>query len=181
MRNSIELSKFLSYVLRHKPESIGISLDIEGWVLIDFLLKALTKHDMPITLSDIQSVVKNSDKKRFAISDNGLFIRALQGHSNNQVCISFKEQLPPEFLYHGTATRYLGTILMEGLKAMSRQYVHLSDNMVTAESVGKRHGKAVVLKIDAYRMHTTGIRFFLSENSVWLVDNVPPIYLKLME
>lgn len=177
MNNETELSKFLSYVLRHKPESIGITLDIEGWVDIGVLTKAAVRHNHPITLSEIQYVVKNSDKKRFSISEDGLSIRAVQGHSSKQVDISFQEKQPPKFLYHGTASRFLDAILVQGLKPMTRQYVHLSENFDTAKVVGERHGKVVVLKIDAQAMYQSGIKFFLSENSVWLVDAVSNTYL----
>jgi putative RNA 2'-phosphotransferase len=171
-----EASKFLSYILRHKPESIGLSLNEQGWLNLDDLIQAANEHGQPISKELIASVVSSSDKKRFSISDNGLMIRAAQGHSTTQVNLSFKEVCPPEFLYHGTATRFLKNILEQGLKPMSRQYVHLSEKVPTAIEVGKRYGDVVLLKINALEMYSADFKFYQSENNVWLVESVPPVY-----
>ena len=171
--NHTEVSKFLSYVLRHQPQAIGLSLDHEGWASIDCLIAGAQQDGKRLTRELILAVVASSDKKRFAISDDGVFIRAVQGHSTSTVDRSFAESIPPETLYHGTATRFLASIKAQGLIAGSRQYVHLSDNIDTAESVGQRYGKPVVLNIAALKMHKQGFKFFQAENGVWLVDSVP--------
>jgi putative RNA 2'-phosphotransferase len=168
-----ETSKFLSYVLRHQPDAIGITLDLEGWVDIAALIVAAAKDGKQLDRDLIQTVVTTSDKKRFAISDDGLRIRAVQGHSTESVDIKYVEKVPPEFLYHGTATRFLDSIRKEGLLPGSRQYVHLSQDEQTALAVGQRHGKPVVLKIGALRMHQQGFKFYQAENGVWLVNDVP--------
>ncbi|WP_140920958.1 RNA 2'-phosphotransferase [Limnobaculum xujianqingii] len=168
-----EVSKFLSYVLRHQPEAIGLTLDSEGWADIDTLITCAAKDGKYLTLALIQSVVETSDKKRFALSEDGLRIRAVQGHSSSQVDIRYEQQVPPEFLYHGTATRFLDSIREKGLVAGSRQYVHLSADEATAVTVGQRHGKPVVLKIRALEMHRQGLVFYRAENGVWLSGSVP--------
>lgn len=175
-----ETSKFLSYVLRHEPESIGITLDAEGWTDIAALIAAATHHGKPIDRELIDTVVTTNDKKRFAISEDGLRIRAVQGHSNESVDIQYVEKVPPEFLYHGTATRFLESILREGLKPGERQYVHLSEDRETAVSVGQRYGKPVVLKIKALAMQQQGFKFFQADNGVWLTNNVPADQLSLI-
>jgi len=125
----------------------------------------------------IRAVVENSDKKRFSISEDGLRIRAAQGHSTESVAITYAEKLPTEFLYHGTASRFLESILKEGLKPGERQYVHLSEEVQTATAVGQRYGKPVVLTIEALRMHRKGFNFYQAENGVWLTQKVPNQYL----
>ena len=168
-----EVSKFLSYVLRHQPDAIGITLDLEGWTDISALIAAANNDGKQLDRDLIQTVVDTSDKKRFAISDDGLLIRAVQGHSTESVDINYVEKVPPEFLYHGTATRFLESIRKEGLLPGSRQYVHLSQDEQTALAVGQRHGKPVVLKIEALLMHKQGFNFFQAENGVWLTSTVP--------
>lgn len=168
-----ETSKFLSYVLRHKPESIGLGLDPEGWASISELID---KASIPITLELLNEVVTTNDKKRFAISSDGLFIRANQGHSI-KVDLGLEPKEPPEFLYHGTATRFLTSIKEKGLVPKNRQYVHLSIDQETAVKVGQRHGKPVVLTIPALQMHKHGHQFFQAQNGVWLTDNVPKEYI----
>ncbi|SDY98787.1 putative RNA 2'-phosphotransferase [Collimonas sp. OK242] len=173
-----EISKFLSYVLRHEPDAIGITLDIDGWADISSLIAAAVNHGKQLDRDLIHSVVATSDKKRFAISEDGLRIRAVQGHSIESVDINYAEKVPPEFLYHGTATRFLGSIRKNGLLPGSRQYVHLSQDDQTALTVGQRHGKSVVLKIRALLMQQQGYIFFQAENGVWLVDHVPTSFLQ---
>ncbi|QBH95506.1 RNA 2'-phosphotransferase [Limnobaculum zhutongyuii] len=168
-----DISKFLSYVLRHQPEAIGLTLDSEGWADIKTLIACAAKDGKHLEPALIQSVVETSDKKRFAISQDGLRIRAVQGHSSAQVDIRYEEQVPPEFLYHGTATRFLDSIREQGLIAGSRQYVHLSADEATAVAVGQRHGKPVVLKIKALEMYRQGLVFYRAENGVWLSGSVP--------
>lgn len=125
----------------------------------------------------IQAVVTSSDKKRFAVSDDGLRIRAVQGHSTESVDINYAEKVPPKFLYHGTATRFLESIRKEGLLPGLRQYVHLSQDEQTALAVGQRHGKPVILKIKALLMHQQGFKFFQAENGVWLSNTVPVLFI----
>jgi putative RNA 2'-phosphotransferase len=173
----IETSKFLSFVLRHQPDAIGISLDREGWVDIASLIAAASAAGKRLDRDRIETVVATNDKKRFALSDDGLRIRAVQGHSTESVDITFVEQVPPEFLYHGTATRFLESIRSAGLLPGSRQYVHLSQAEPTALSVGQRHGKPVVLKIEALCMHERGFKFYRAENGVWLTPSVPITFI----
>ncbi len=170
--NHTEVSKFLSYVLRHKPEAIGLTLDTEGWANIDALIQGAASDGKSLDYELIESIVDGSDKKRFAISGDSLYIRAVQGHSTESVDRHFPEQTPPEILYHGTATRFLESIKEQGLIAGSRQYVHLSADEETAIAVGKRYGKPTILKIEALRMHQQGCKFFLAENGVWLTNHV---------
>jgi putative RNA 2'-phosphotransferase len=178
MRNRlIETSKFLSYVLRHQPEAIGITLNSEGWIEISKLIVAAANYGKQLDRDLIQTVVATNDKKRFAISEDGLHIRAVQGHSTDSVNIRYAEKVPPEFLYHGTATRFLNAIRKEGLRPGSRQHVHLSQDEHTAISVGQRHGKPVVLKIQALLMYEKGFKFFQAENGVWLTNVVPTAHI----
>lgn len=172
-----ELSKFLSYVLRHEPQAIGLVLDSEGWADIEALIAGANQSGKTLTRELLQHVVDTSDKKRFSLSEDGLRIRAAQGHSTESVAIQYPEKIPPEFLYHGTASRYLESIKKEGLKPGERHYVHLSEDEQTAIAVGQRYGKPVVLKIEALRMHQQGFKFFQAENGVWLVDAVPTTHL----
>ncbi|AXI03603.1 RNA 2'-phosphotransferase [Aquirhabdus parva] len=173
-----EISKFLSFVLRHQPEAIGLTLDREGWVSIDDLIAGASKDGKELSYELIEAVVDGSDKKRFAISEDGALIRAVQGHSTETVQRSFPEQIPPETLYHGTATRFLESIREQGLLAGSRHYVHLSHNQDTAIAVGRRYGKPVLLEIDALEMQQQGFKFFLSENGVWLTQSVPREFIR---
>jgi len=168
-----ETSKFLSYVLRHEPQAIGLQLDSEGWADIESLIAGAAEDGRPLDIDLIQAVVSSSDKKRFSLSDDGLRIRAVQGHSTGTVSLQHVEKEPPELLYHGTATRFLESIREKGLIPGSRHHVHLSQDMQTAITVGQRYGKPVVLKVDALRMHQQGFKFFQAENGVWLTDHVP--------
>lgn len=169
-----DTSKFLSFVLRHEPQAIGLTLDREGWAEIAALIDGAKQSGRALDEALIRDVVASSDKKRFAISADGLRIRAAQGHSTQSVAITYAEKVPPEFLYHGTATRFLESILKEGLKPGERQHVHLSEDVQTATAVGQRYGKPVVLKIEALRMHQQGFKFYQAENGVWLANCVPP-------
>lgn len=170
---SVEISKFLSYVLRHEPSAIGIQLDTEGWANIHLLIEGANQSGKSITLEQLMRVVETSDKKRFTLSDDGQYIRAAQGHSNKSVAITHVEKTPPEFLYHGTATRFLESIMKEGLKPQQRQHVHLSADEQSAEAVGERYGKPVVLKVNALAMYKHGIVFYQADNGVWLTGAVP--------
>lgn len=168
-----KISKYLSYILRHKPESINLILDSEGWADIDEIIEKTT--DFKLTKVDIEYMVEENDKQRFAIKDNK--IRANQGHSI-KIDLALNPKKPPSILYHGTATRFLVSIKKEGLTSQSRQYVHLSQDKETALQVAKRHGKPTILEIDALEMYQDEYKFFLSQNGVWLVDNVPIKYFR---
>lgn len=174
-----DTSKFLSYVLRHEPQAIGLTLNQEGWADIAALIAGARQSGRMLDIDLIRAVVASSDKKRFAISDDGLCIRAVQGHSTASVAISYAEKVPPEFLYHGTATRFLESIMREGLKPGERQHVHLSEDVQTATAVGSRYGKPAVLRIEALRMHQRGFKFFQAENGVWLTDCVPASFVAM--
>lgn len=169
-------SKFLSFALRHKPESIGLELDPNGWVdLAELIEKASSEISLDRDL--VQQVVVTSEKQRFALSEDGMRIRANQGHSV-KVDLELTPKDPPALLYHGTATRFLPSILEEGLRPGQRHHVHLSADVDTATSVGQRHGVPVVLQIFAAAMQGQGHVFFLSKNGVWLTDKVPPAFLR---
>lgn len=172
-KNHTDISKFLSYVLRHQPEAVGLSLDKAGWAVITDLILCAKQEGYTLDPDIIQAIVASSDKKRFTISEDGLHIRAAQGHSTQQVDIAYQEKIPPAILYHGTATRFISSIREQGLLPMSRQYVHLSPDEVTAIQVGQRHGKPVVLKIKALTMYEQGFYFFQADNGVWLTELVP--------
>lgn len=173
----VEKCKFISYVLRHGASDVGVFIDEEGWVLCDDLLDASYKSNQNITYTELLKIINDNDKKRFSLSSDGSKIRALQGHSDSSVNMKFESKIPSDTLYHGTATRFLSAIMSEGLKKMSRQYVHLSPDISTATNVGKRYGKVVILKINTKRMLEDGFEFFLSENGVWLVESVPVKYI----
>ena len=172
-KKNTDISNKLSYILRHLPEAIGLSLDKEGSVVISDVVHCAAEEGYKRDNIPIRSIVNNSDKKRFTISDDGLRIRAAQGHSSQQVDIKYEEKTPPEFLYHGTATRFLISIRAQGLHAKDRQYVHLSADEETAIQVGNRHGKPIVLKIKALTMYEQGFKFYQADNGVWLTDIVP--------
>jgi putative RNA 2'-phosphotransferase len=175
-QNLVRLSKFLSLVLRHKPETIGLFLDSQGWARVDELLTKARAAGVPLTEELLREVVEQNDKQRFALSDDGTRIRANQGHSIN-IDLGLEPLTPPQFLYHGTATRFLDLIKHQGLIAGNRQYVHLSLDEQTAVKVGQRHGRPVVLIIQAATMNEEGLKFYRSANGVWLTERVPVEYL----
>jgi putative RNA 2'-phosphotransferase len=172
----VQLSKFLSFVLRHKPDAIGLTLSQDGWVEVDDLLQKANAAGTPFGREELLRVVATSDKERFSVSEDGSRVRAAQGHSLS-VELGLRLQEPPAVLYHGTATRFLESIRSSGLKPQARQQVHLSSDEATAELVGRRHGKPIVLKVDARAMHATGFLFYIADNGVWLTDEVPPKFL----
>lgn len=176
MRNLKSISKFMSLILRHDPGRVGIELDNEGWVEVAVLIDAMNRSGKSVDLALVQEVVKSNDKQRFTFSEDGSRIRANQGHSVS-IDLKLEPQVPPEFLYHGTATKNLDSIRSEGLDKRARQHVHLSADKVTATKVGQRHGKVVILNIRSGDMHRAGFEFFLSKNGVWLTDSVPVEYI----
>lgn len=172
-QNHTETSKFLSYVLRHKPEDLALAVDSEGWVCLDELIEKSKKKGIILTKEIIDSIIEDSSKKRFSFSQDGKRIRALQGHSTPAVDIEYEEIQPPQILYHGTAQKFILAIKEQGLKAGSRHYVHLSATPEVAKEVGQRHGKAVVLTIKSLEMYRKDFKFFQAENGVWLTKSVP--------
>jgi len=175
-KKDIDTSKFLSLVLRHRPEKIGIELDEHGWVDVDELLDACARHRRHISRDFLEEIVATNDKRRFSFSDDGRRIRANQGHSV-EVDLNLQPVEPPETLYQGTVARFLDAIRREGLKPMKRHHVHLSEERETAIAVGRRRGKPIVLVIHSGRMHADGHTFYQSANGVWLTDAVPPEYI----
>lgn len=175
----IRISKFLSKHLRHKPENIGLHLDKNGWVMVEELLQACQKNNFPITFAEIEAVVVNNDKQRFAFDETKTKIRANQGHSI-EIDLDLSPEIPPEKLYHGTALKNMESILKMGLKKMARHHVHLAPehHIPMTIHVAKRHGKPVLLEINAQAMVNDGFVFYVTENEVWLVDHVPAVYLK---
>ena len=174
--DQIQLSKFLSLILRHKPDAIGLELDSQGWANIEQLIDKAHAAGTKFDRTELLHIVETSDKKRFSVSADGLRIRAAQGHSVSvELGLSPKE--PPPVLFHGTATRFVEAILQQGLKPQARQQVHLSLDEETARRVGARHGKPHVFEVDALAMHARGFQFYLADNGVWLTDQVPPKFL----
>lgn len=165
-----QLSRFLSLILRHHPEYIGVTLDKDGWTDTENLIIQANKHGKHFDKQQLIQMVAENDKQRFELSDTQ--IRAVQGHSHVSVQRDYVPITPPQVLYHGTAERFLSSIKEQGLTAQSRHHVHLSADYETAVKVGKRHGKPVVLTIDSQAMHQAGIPFFQAENGVWLVERV---------
>ena len=178
MSKSDSLSVFISLVLRHNPDAAGIQLDEHGWANTEALISGINSTGRKINMELLEEIVATDNKKRYSFNENKTLIRANQGHSI-LVDVELKEQEPPEYLYHGTADRFLKSILNEGLKPMSRLYVHLSKDVETALKVGKRHGKPVVLKVCSGDMSRAGIKFYLSENGVWLTKDVECKYIEM--
>ncbi len=169
------LSKYLSYILRHQPSSIGLPLDAQGWARVDDLIAKTTAFELDVDL--LRVVVECNDKQRFALSDNLLSIRANQGHSID-IDLALQPQQPPTVLLHGTAERFISAIQTQGLTKRKRHHVHLSESRSVAEAVGRRYGKSVVLNINAAAMAAQGTPFYLSANRVWLVDYVAPEFIQ---
>lgn len=168
----------MSYALRHSPQSIGLTLDAQGWANIEELRSCAATQGRVITLETVLEVVATCEKQRYAISEDGLSIRANQGHSLKTVDLKLRPEVPPQVLYHGTASRFIDSIRMGGLLPGRRQHVHLSEAMDTAVSVGTRHGTPVVLVVQAAAMRANGHVFFKSQNGVWLTEAVPAKFLK---
>lgn len=166
----------MSLVLRHKPDEIGLEMDEQGWVKVDELIIKMNQNGLRVDKDIINTVVETNDKKRFAFNTDKSLIRASQGHSI-EVDLDLPVAVPPNILYHGTTSRFLDSILRTGLQKQNRQHVHLSVTIETAQAVGSRHGKPVILTINAKAMHEAGFKFYLSENKVWLTETVPVEYI----
>lgn len=166
----------MSYVLRHKPDAIGITLDENGWVGVDELLAAFKNNGKRYSRERLDRAVAENDKQRFEFNEDRTRIRARQGHSV-EVDLAYEPAVPPDVLFQGTATRNLDSIREMGLLKMNRHHVHLSTCKETMLAVAQRHGKPVILQVDAKRMHADGFNFFVTGNDVWLVESVPPTYI----
>ena len=173
--NDVKLGRFLSLVLRHEPGAAGITLDENGWADVEELLAGVRRTGRRIDMETLERIVRENNKQRYSFNEDHTKIRANQGHSI-QVDVELKEEKPPQYLFHGTASRFLPAIQREGIRKMDRQYVHLSADFQTALAVGRRHGAPVVITVDAAAMARDGIVFYLSANGVWLCEYVSPKY-----
>jgi putative RNA 2'-phosphotransferase len=175
--NTKSISKFLSLILRHSPETVRLQLDAHGWVNVTTLLKQCAAHGRRFSLAELEEVVATNDKQRFAFNEEKTMIRANQGHSI-EVSLDLPAATPPDFLYHGTVSKFMADIKAKGLLKMNRQHVHLTDDLNTADKVGSRRGIPQILTIRSGQMHQDGMLFYLSENGVWLTDEVPAKYIE---
>ncbi|MCD8008668.1 MAG: RNA 2'-phosphotransferase [Clostridiales bacterium] len=169
-------SKYLSLILRHKPEVIGITLDEHGWAEVDELIAGVSRT-RPLTMETLEQIVREDEKQRYSFNEDKTLIRANQGHSI-PVDVELEEVEPPKLLYHGTGHRFTASIDAQGLLRQSRLYVHLSADYATAKKVGQRHGKPVVYRVRSGKMHADGFQFYRSVNGVWLTKAVPARYLE---
>lgn len=172
---SNEIGKYIALILRHKPEVIGITLDEHGWANVDDLVEGIRK-EYDFDKEKLEEIVAEDNKQRYSFNEDKTLIRANQGHSIH-VDVELEQKTPPDVLYHGTAVKYEASIDDAGLLPKSRLYVHLSVDIDTATTVGKRHGKPVIYKVLANDMYNAGYQFFLSANGVWLTKCVPKEYL----
>ena len=172
------ISRFLSFALRHGPDKAGIELEGNGWASIEDLVRNSRRHGKPLSAGVIRAVVAASDKQRFSVSPDGLRIRANQGHSIAVIDVGLPPVEPPDYLFHGTAQKFVASIMATGISRRSRNHVHLSADKATALLVGMRHGKPVALRILAKAMHAEGHAFFLSTNGVWLTEHVPTRFIQ---
>lgn len=173
------LSKMLSYWLRHRPDAAGLRIDEQGWTDVDAVLAALARSGSPAGPEQLRTMIVSNDKQRFELSPDGRRIRARQGHSVS-VTLDWPSAVPPDLLYHGTVERKLEAILAEGLRPMRRHHVHLSPDLETAMNVGARRGMPVILAVKARELHASGTPFFLTANNVWLVEAVPPQFIRVL-
>lgn len=174
-----DTSKFISLILRHKPETIGIALDEHGWANVEELIEGVTKTHK-LDMETLERIVAEDEKQRYSFNEDKTLIRANQGHSI-PVDVELEEVVPPETLYHGTGEKYVASIDAQGLIPKSRLYVHLSGDKETARTVGARHGKPVIYEVKSGEMHRDGFKFYRSANGVWLTKEVPVKYLVKQE
>lgn len=179
MEKMVNTSKFISLILRHKPDVIGITLDEHGWANVDDLLTGLNKAGHIVCMKDLEDIVSTDNKQRYSFNEDKTLIRANQGHSIN-VDVELKEVEPPSILYHGTTKDVLESIYEQGIKPMSRLYVHLSKDIDTATKVAKRRNP-IILEVNTEQMRKDNIKFYLSSNGVWLTKYVDSKYIKEME
>lgn len=180
MKDYTSIGKFISLILRHNPETIGIKLDKHGWADVSELLAGMNQKGHRIDMAMLEEIVATNNKKRYSFNEDKTKIRANQGHSI-PVDVELKTVVPPDVLYHGTADRFLNEIKKKGLQKQSRNHVHLSSDWDTAVSVGKRHGCPIVLKVNTKAMYQDGYIFYLSENGVWLTEDIPIQYINFKE
>lgn len=179
--NLKKTSVFISLILRHKPEVIGITLDHHGWAKVDELIKGINASGKySINMPMLEEIVRTDNKQRYSFNEDKTKLRANQGHSV-KVDVELKEAVPPEILYHGTGEKYVDSINAEGLKPKSRLYIHLSKDAETAVKVGSKHGKPIVYTVASGEMHKQGYTFYVSENGVWLTKNIPVDFIKIAE
>ncbi len=171
-----ETSKYMSLILRHKPETIGITLDEHGWADVDELIEGISRTQN-FNMDILEEIVRTDEKQRYSFNDDKTKIRANQGHSI-EVDVELEEKEPPEILWHGTGEKFATSIDNIGLIPKSRLYVHLSKDEETATIVGRRHGKPVLYMVNTREMYKDGFKFFLSKNGVWLTKEVPVRYLE---
>jgi len=171
-----DVSKYMSLILRHKPETIGITLDEHGWANVEELISGIAK-DNEFNMEILEEIVRTDEKQRYSFNEDKSLIRANQGHSI-PVDVELEEKIPPEILWHGTGEKYVASIDETGLIPKSRLYVHLSKDEDTAIKVGSRHGKPVIYHVLAKQMHDDGYKFYISANGVWLTKEVPVKYLR---
>ncbi len=176
----VKLGRFISLILRHSPETIGIKLDEKGWADVEELIILMNKNRRKIDIDTLKEIVETNNKKRYEFSDDFKKIRACQGHSIN-VDVELEQAVPPKFLYHGTAVKNIESIKKEGIKKASRQHVHLSSDYNTAYNVGERHGKPYIIKVLSGKMGEDGKKFYISKNEVWLSDDIETEYLVFEE
>ena len=168
-----QISKFLSLVLRHQPDYIGLQLDDNGWADVETLIERSKSRNLHFSFDELEEIVVTNDKQRFAFNGDKSKIRANQGHSVKFIDLQLEAVQPPEYLYHGTVTKFIESIRTVGLQKRSRQHVHLSKDRDTAIKVGSRRGVPIILNIRSLEMHNKGFVFYRSENNVWLTDHVP--------
>ena len=173
-----EVSRFISLILRHKPETIGISLDEHGWADVNELINGINRSIRKLDMERLERIVAEDEKQRYSFNEDKTLIRANQGHSI-PVDVELEEIVPPETLYHGTGEKYTSSIDEQGLIPKSRLYVHLSGDIETAKKVGARHGKPVLYIVKSGQMHADGYIFYRSVNGVWLTKEVPVEYLEM--
>ena len=178
-KSLVKISKYLSKHLRHQPERLDLSLESGGWVNIEDLLAACRRNNFSISPDELTEVVERNDKRRFSFDETGTKIRANQGHSV-EIDLQLKPSAPPDVLFHGTNEKSVSVILKHGLLKMARHHVHLSTDEKTARSVGARRGKPVIFAVDAAAMRGEDYEFFVSANGVWLVETVPPKFLRVL-
>lgn len=178
MKDEFKTSRFLSLILRHRPELVDLEMDKNGWVSVEELLTKTATKGHPLTFEELKHLVLTNKKQRFAFDEDFQKIRANQGHSI-EVELGYDKQSPPSFLYHGTAEKNLSSILKQGIQKRNRHHVHLSADKATAYKVGIRHGRPIILKINTKLMSEAGIAFYISSNGVWLTDFVAPAFIEI--
>ena len=178
-RSGNSTSRFISLILRHKPQVIGITLDEHGWADVKELIDGVNRSEGHYLDQELlEEIVRTDEKQRYSFNEDHSLIRANQGHSI-PVDVELEKRTPPDILWHGTGEKYVASIKEGGLLPKTRLYVHLSSDMETAKKVGSRHGKPVVFRVDCRRMEQDGYAFFLSANNVWLAKEIPAAYLTM--